>query len=210
MYLATDTFPGPSSFNTLLLSYDVWKRSKYPFLERNTFLTQAVNYGRPFQSHKTSKQLDCDVVAIPRTVRTHLELCDRFDFLHQDVCENIKNSREWNPWNGCAYFCPHPSDYKLNPLFRALFILIRPQDKIPENWVEMNCFEKGKATSVEIVLTGVNEGLLVPIDLEEVSDDHVMVQEGDVQYTTTTIHDALFASSPSYKIVSMKQNSVKV
>lgn len=91
MYLAADAFPGPDYFNTLPLSYDVWKRSRYPVLERNTFLTQVIKYGRPFQNHKISKVLDCDVVAIPRTVRIHLELRDRFDFSHQDVCENTKH-----------------------------------------------------------------------------------------------------------------------
>ncbi|KAE9963960.1 hypothetical protein BLS_008496 [Venturia inaequalis] len=190
MYLATDASPGPEAYSTLPLSYHVWKRSKHPCLERNTFLTKVIKYGRPFQSHNTSYLLDCEVVAIPRTVRTHLDLCSRFDLLHKDICEKSGKPREWSPLHSGVYGCPHPSDYKLNPLFRALFILIRPQDKVPDNWLEMNCLERGQATSVEIVLTGVDEGILVPIDLAEVSDDYVQVQ-GDIQYTTTTLHDAL-------------------
>lgn len=191
IYLATDVYPGPEAYGILPLSYEVWKRSKYPFLEKDSFLSKTIRYGRPFQSHKTSRLLDCDVVALPNVAQTHSELCRRFDTLHREICEAKANGTFNLMDYGNIQNYTRLGDTRLRPIFRALAVVIRHQDTLPENWMAMNSIEKGQATSVDIVLTGMTEGLLVPIDLAEVSNGFVIVQDGDAHYATTTLHNAL-------------------
>jgi len=79
----------------------------------------------------------------------------------------------------------------LAPIFRALAIVIKDPQKKHDYRAEMNSYERGQAISVNLVLTGSIEGLHKPIDLAEVSHEQDIVKEGDFQYATTTLHNAL-------------------
>ncbi|KAE9965885.1 hypothetical protein EG328_009324 [Venturia inaequalis] len=143
-------------------SYDIW-REKAMSLEHGCFLTKTIQY---------SRQPEC-------LVSTHLELCRYFDELHEHICAQKSRNAEIDDLNGQALF---PSARRLNPLFRALFIVILD----PVHAVEES------ETPVQVVLTGQSEGLQVPIDLSEIQTTDVpqFSETSKIASATTTTFEA--------------------